>query len=370
MKSLVALTGQVGARDDLVELGELDMGGVPVRFALMETERPSFDPEDPAQADRVLVQATVVSCNFRDKSILVENVSGKEQHGRPFVPFGSEFCGPVVACGTRVTGLSVGDRVMGNCAYPAAPAEGVRPGVATNFASLGWLRLHAAKLIRVPQEMDDVQAASFAIGAQTAAGMIRRSGLLERVGVPVIFSSRSVTSLFLAQQLAALGFAPDCLTTSEWTDAERSAIPQARVIRHAPGDPPRSLYARCTHAFDPFFDTNLEAATRLLQTEGTYVTCGLRDQHPRLSDGTPETAGVAVRSALALSVVKNLTIKGNCLGTSDDLERALNVFRINRQGPVIDRIYTPEEGLDFVRRSFFDRARFGKTSLRLSTTPC
>lgn len=366
MKSLVAVTASLEARDDLVELGELDMGGVPVRLALLETELPAFDPEDPAQAEFVLVRATAVSCNFRDKSILVGNVLDKEEHGRPFVPFGSEFCGEVVACGARVKGLSVGDRVMANCAYPASPAGGVLPGVATNFATLGWLRLHAAKLIPVPPEMDDVQAAGFVIGAQTAAGMIRRSGLLERGGRPVVFSARSVTSLFLAQQLSALGFEPECLTTSEWSDEERAALPHARTTRVPAGMPPQALHAEFTHAFDPFFDTNLEAAGLLLGTDGTYVTCGFRDQHPVLSTGTPESAGPGLRRAMMLAVVKNLTLRGNCLGTSEDLLRAINGFRLHRQGPVIDGVYTPEQGLDFVHRSFFDRTRFGKVILRLS----
>lgn len=54
------------------------------------------------------------------------------------------------------------------------------PGVVTNFASLGWQRIHKRKLIKIPYGLDDTTASYFSLGAQTAAGMIRRSGILVR----------------------------------------------------------------------------------------------------------------------------------------------------------------------------------------------
>ena len=97
------------------------------------------------------------------------------------------------------------------------------------------------------------------------------------------------------------------------------------------------------------------------------MTCGLRDQHPLLSDGTPEESGVALRRALAMAVVKNLSVKGNCLGESSDLAEAVGAFCDTRVGPVIDSVFEPQEAVAFLISSFFDPGRFGKCVMTLAS---
>lgn len=118
---------------------------------------------------------------------------------------------------------------------------------------------------------------------------------------------------------------------------------------------------KITHVFDPFFDMNIGNALYYLQPGGTYVTCGLRDQHPLLSNDTPSDAEPMVRGALEMSIVKNVSILGNCLGSKEDLEKAI----LLQNRIIIDQEYQLEKGIDFVQRSFFDSSRFGKCVLIL-----
>lgn len=75
---------------------------------------------------------------------------------------------------------------------------------------------------------------------------------------------------------------------------------------------------------------------------------------------TPTNAEPKVRGALAQSIVKNVSLIGNCLGSTEDLERAIRLQGRTGIGPIIDQEYKLTQGANFVRRSFFDSSRFGK----------
>ena len=342
------------------ELGVVQFGKVNVLIGAIELEQPDFDVEAPDNRNYVLLRVDAFSCNYRDKSHLLQNYIRAEKYDRLYVPFGSEFCATVVAVGADVSEFEAGDRVMSNSAYPESGEKGVLPGVATNFASLGWLRLHRKKLIKVPETLNDIEAACFSLGAQTASGMIRRSGILVDGGTPLVFSARSATSLFITQQLAAYGFKPVCLSTSNWNEMEMQKISPKSIIKM---NEIQSLNNKVTHVFDPFFDMNIGEAVNCLRTGGKYVTCGLRDQHQLLSDKTPSDAEAVVRNAIVTSIVKNISIIGNCIGTTEDLEKAIKLQRESEFKPIIDTVYNVMQGADFVRRSFFDFRRFGKCVL-------
>lgn len=364
MHCLVAINPNKKGSIDYKELGTVKFGPVDVVIGTVQLEQPTFDPEEPKNREYVLLRVTAFSCNYRDKSLLIANYEQIMNSDRLFVPFGSEFSASIIAIGADVNDFQVGDRVMSNCAYPDSGMKGVLPGVATNFASLGWLRLHRKKLIKIPSTLSDVEAACFSLGAQTASGMIRRSGILIDGGNPLVFSARSATSLFIIQQLVSYGFNPLCLTTTAWKETEIRSIYPARIERINNNTVRQdTIEHKITHVFDPFFDMNVGYALEYLQMGGTYITCGLRDQHPLLSIDTPKNAEPIVRGALAQSIVKNVSLLGNCLGTTEDLERALRLQSKSGIGPIIDQEYQLIQGTEFVERSFFDSSRFGKCVL-------
>lgn len=368
MRSLVAINPSKKNLMDYTELGIVTFGEVDILFGTVELEQPFFDTEDPKNSEYVLVRVTAFSCNYRDKALLVENYNSIKGSDRLFVPFGSEFSATIVAVGRDVHEFKNGESVMSDCSYPDSGKQGVLPGVATNFASLGWLRLHKKKIVKVPKSLSDREAACFSLGSQTASGMIRRSGILENGGNPLVLSARSSTSLFIIQQLLSYGITPLCLTTSEWSDEEKQIIYPSRVellsdaMNRVSSD---IVKEEITHVFDPFFDMNIGYALYYLQTGGTYVTCGLRDQHPQLSKDTPNDAEPVVRGAIEMSIIKNASILGNCLGLKEDLEQAIQLQNRTEMGIIMDQEYQLEKGVDFVQRSFFDSSRFGKCVLNL-----
>lgn len=364
MQCLVAINPKKKDSIDYKDLGTVEFGPVQVTFGEVELEQPKFDCEEPNNREYVLLRVNAFSCNYRDKALLLANYEQIKNSDRLFLPFGSEFSADVIAVGADVCDFEVGDRVMPNCSYPESGKKGVLPGVATNFASLGWLRLHSKKLIKTPKTLSNVEAACFSLGSQTASGMIRRSGILVDGGTPLVLSARSATSLFIIQQLISYGFNPLCLSTSEWNEAEIQRIYPARVERIEKNTALNDdLNYKFTHAFDPFFDMNVGHALNCLKTGGTYITCGLRDQHPMLSMETPNNAEPIVRGALVQSIMKNVSLLGNCLGSTEDLERAIRLQSRTGIGPIIDQEYKLIEGRDFVQRSFFNFRRFGKCVL-------
>ncbi|WEZ00405.1 alcohol dehydrogenase catalytic domain-containing protein [Bacillus subtilis] len=172
MRSLVAINPSRKNSMDYTELGIVKFGEVDILFGTVELEQPYFDAENPKNHEHVLVRVTAFSCNYRDKAILLENYNSIKDSDRLFVPFGSEFSANIVAVGRDVHEFKVGDRVMSDCSYPDSGKQGILPGVATNFASLGWLRLHKKKIIKVPKSLSDIEAACFSLGSQTASAMI------------------------------------------------------------------------------------------------------------------------------------------------------------------------------------------------------
>jgi hypothetical protein len=55
---------------------------------------------------------------------------------------------------------------------------------------------------------------------------------------------------------------------------------------------------------------NIGDANYCLNNFGTYITCGLRDQHPVISNNTPLQHEPTVRNAIRDAIFKNITIIG------------------------------------------------------------
>lgn len=365
MKCLVAINPDMIDKLGFKYLGAVKFGTNQVHLGEIEMKQPEFDVDSPHNRDYLLLKVKAFSCNYRDKALLLVNYQKIMEAKRIFLPFGSEFSAEVVAVGKGVSEFKIGDRVMGDCAYPDNGAKGVLPGVVTNFASLGWQRIHKRKLIKIPSGLTDLEASCFSLGSQTAASMIRRSGILKIQGNPLVFSGRSATSLFIVRQLIAHGYRPVVFSTSNWTREEKEKIYPSEVrvvkkeIRYED-----VIDSGITHIFDPFFDMNLGLAMQYIKMNGTYITCGLRDQHPILSEETPKKMEPIVRAAISQAILKNVSIIGNCLGTTEDLESSIELFNRTGCSPIIDKVYTLEQSLDFVENSFFNKQKFGKMVLK------
>lgn len=336
----------------------IDFCGINIPFGILELQQPKFDILDEKNKDFVLVKINCFSCNYRDKAIILNNFFQLQKLNKPFLPFGSEFSGTVVLKGKNVSELEIGDSVISNCTYEGLDNNEFLPGVATNYASLGWLRIRKEKLIKKPIFLNSVQAASFSLGAQTAFSMIKKSGILEFDNPnPIIFSSRSTTSLFIIQILQSFGINPICCSRKRWNKNELQTVDIGSNISNGELD---NFTNSITHVFDPFFDINLTNATNVLSYGGKYVCCGLLNQLPSSTYDKSVTNYMKFADALKLIVVKNLSLIGNCLGKLDDLVDVIKLFNECNMVPIIDSEYTIEKKGYFIRKSFFDNEKFGK----------
>jgi NADPH2:quinone reductase len=128
------------------------------RDALRLAEVPDPEP-GPGQ---VLVRVLGAAANFPD--VLMMQGSYQVRPPLPFTP-GVELCGEVVAVGSGVTGVAVGDRVIGGPVLPSGA-----------FAELALM--DAATVLPAPEGLDDAEAAAFFITYQTGwFGLHRRARL-------------------------------------------------------------------------------------------------------------------------------------------------------------------------------------------------
>jgi NADPH:quinone reductase len=128
------------------------------RDALRLAEIP--DPE-PAPG-QVLVRVLGAAANFPD--VLMCRGSYQVRPPLPFTP-GVELCGQVVQAGSGVTGVAVGDRVIGSPVLPSGA-----------FAELALM--DAATVLPAPEGLDDAEAAAFYMTYQTGwFGLHRRARL-------------------------------------------------------------------------------------------------------------------------------------------------------------------------------------------------
>ena len=128
------------------------------RDALRLAEVP--DPE-PALG-QVLVRVLGAAANFPD--VLMCQGSYQVRPPLPFTP-GVELCGEVVAVGSGVTGVAVGDRVIGGPVLPYGA-----------YAELAVMNAEA--ILPAPEGLDDAEAAAFFITYQTGwFGLHRRARL-------------------------------------------------------------------------------------------------------------------------------------------------------------------------------------------------
>lgn len=360
-----------GGRSAVPGVGPLPhvrVDGAVVGCGMVPASEPAFQPASPDDAGRVLVEVLAFSCNYRDKAFF-QAMSTLERDR--FTAVGSEFMGVVRQVGQAVATLRPGDRVITNQHYVgvARGADGVRHGVVSNQASRRYHVLPEQKLRRIPDCMSNEVGGAFGLNTQTAYSMIRRAGPAPGARV-LVTSATSNTSLALIGGLLARGLEVYAATTTPaWVPRLREL--GVRDVLCAPragggfrGGDAAERFARAAGGFDcvmdPFYDLHLETAVRLMNPFATYVTCGLFAQNPYAARESGTDVPVDVRGVMEAAIVRNLSIVGNCIGVTDDLDRAIADFESGALRPVLDRSYGGGDAADFLDRTYNDPGRFGK----------
>jgi len=370
MRNVAVCARRVGAllpEKSSMEIVEVDR--VPVGFGVVRTREPDFDRTAPGNATRVLVKVTAFSCNYRDKAFILSAAAKATDNS--FYVLGSEFAGTVVAVGPEVSGLQLGDRVIGDNAYSGHGicGEGAPEGLATNHASREYQVLDQRRMHRVPAEMPATVAAGFGVGSQTAYAMIRKVRTTPGARV-LVTSARSNTSLFVINALRAHDVEVYATTTSAQCGGKLRQLGVKEVFeadlhpreftKHEQLVRVARRIGRFDCVIDPFFDLNLAKALGVLAPGGTYITCGLARQDGAPSDPAPMPTAPRLEEVLLRAIVYNHQIIGNCLGTTEDLESACRDYAAGRLEVVIDSVFSGDKVGAFIERTFCARGRFGK----------
>ena len=350
---------------------EITVEGTKLVCGLVPACAPQFDAGSPEWRDQVLVQVEACSCNYRDRRLMLRMAVWGPSAG--YYAIGSEFAGRVLAVGASAEhDLKPGTMVIGDGSM-AAPGPGGWRGMPTNHASKELLVLAASKLAAVPGTMSATDGAAFSLGAQTSYAMVRRAGVGAGAKV-LVCGGRANTSLFLLAALRNAGCEAYVATSSAGL-GHRLAVLGAREVFHvgrgvADFEAGSSLgqlagdLGGLDCVLDPFADVGLGRAVGLLAMGGRYVTCGLADQASDLAGPAAAPSPWSVRDIMAAAIMRNVTIVGNCLGTTADLRRALSDYAGGSLRPVVDSVHTGPSVGGFLRRTFEDPERFGKVVYR------
>ena len=356
---------------NIVQAMQID--GIEVFCGLIHTEESEFDAYVPKNKFNVLVKKRAFSCNYRDKNLILKTAVHVPEER--FYTVGSDFVGEVVALGTEVTEFQVGDRVIGNNSYPDSGVVGLLPGVPTNNASKEYQSFHQAKLLKIPPEISDECAAAFSIGGQTTYSMIRKLDIEPGTNV-LVTAAKSNTSLFVINALKQHNVNLYATSTSRHLEQELKKMGVKQLIQVNPDDDDWLTSPDMLHIYqetggfnyiiDPFFDLHIGKVISLFVPGfgGKYITCGLYEQYSQFTGNEFQYNGLQFSQILATMMVNNIYLIGNCLGTTKDLQQAIQDCATGRFPVVVDSVFTGNQIKDFFERTYNAKDRFGKVIYR------
>ena len=356
---------------NIVQAMQID--GIDVFCGLIHTKESEFDANVPKNKFNVLVKKRAFSCNYRDKNLILKTAVHVPEER--FYTVGSDFVGEVVALGTEVTDFQVGDRVIGSNSYPDSGVVGLLPGVPTNNASKEYQSFHQAKLLKIPPEISDEWAAAFSIGGQTTYSMIRKLDIEPGANV-LVTAAKSNTSLFVINALKQHNVNLYATSTSRHFEQELKEMGVKELIQVNPDDDDWLTSPDMLHIYqetggfnyiiDPFFDLHIGKVLSLFVSGfgGKYITCGLYEQYSQLTGNEFQYHGLPFSQILGTMMVNNIYLIGNCLGTTKDLQQAIQDCATGRFPVVVDSVFTGNQIKDFFERTYNAKERFGKVIYR------
>lgn len=344
--------------------------GVPLRFGIIETDDIRFDAQAIENADKVFFRVTAFSCNYRDRAFALRMKEPK--FSKSYFVLGSDFVGEVIAVGRNVTRFKPGDRVIADGAYPYSGVEGVMPGIPTNQGSRELQILHQCKLIRIPDNMPNAVAGGFSIGGQTAYSMVRRLALQPGENV-LVTGAKSNTSLFAISALRNYGVKTTAISRSQSHAEELKALGVDRLITVDPSQKGWSLNGELAQRVmeiggfdamvDPFSDVYLSEIPNILAIGGRHITCGVVDQHSHLLGHEPIVDPVDASRLMGMLLARNISIIGNCLGQTSDLQDAIDDFAEGKLEVPVHACLGMQETGQFFEKTYLEKGRFGKVVL-------
>jgi len=314
-----------------------------------DTVRVEELPSPPLADGQVRVQVAAAAVNFPDVLIVANAYQIKVPV--PFVP-GSEFAGVVTEVAGAVDGVTVGDRVSGT-------------GIVGAFAE--EVAVAGASVTRIPDSVDERNAAAFGVAHRTAFHVLRSVARIEPGDELIVLGAGGGVGLATVQLGVLLGANVTAVASSREKLDVAASYGAANLVDHRAGDLRQALRECLPDGADAVVDPvggNLaEPALRALRWGGRFVSVGF-------------ASGEIPRIPLNLVLLKGVQVLGfEMLGfvthAPDELARneaeLLDLLATGRIVPHIGAAF-PLDDVASALRYVADGRAIGKVVIDVSTS--
>ncbi len=310
------------------------------------------DPEP--LAHQVVVRVRAASLNYRD--LLMVTGAYNPRQPLPLVPL-SDGAGEVVAVGSAVRGLAVGDRVLAH--FCQAWRDGVQPADAARYTLGGPLDgalqqlwcLDAAGVARFPDSLTFAQAATLPCAALTAWTALFEHGNLQP-GQTVLVQGTGGVSVFAAQ-FARMAGATVLATSSSDAKLDRMrALGATQTLNYRATPEWGKVVAEwggADHIVEVGGAGTLTQSLRAVKPGGHIALIGV-------------LAGGKAELNLMPALMNAVRIQGVFVGSHASMARMLRAIAASRLEPVLDRV-VPWTDAGLALRSLQAGEHFGKVAL-------
>ena len=309
-------------------------------------ERPGLDnlkieqlPTPEPGPGEVLVRLRAASINYRD-TLTVVGGYGSRQKQESLIPL-SDGAGEVAAVGADVDRWRAGDRVIG-CLMPnwqggeiSEEKSAISLGGSADGCAAEYRLFPATGLVRTPEHLSDIEAATLPCAAVTAWSAVMTQGGVSP-GDIVLTQGTGGVSLF-ALQFARLAGARIISTSSAPDRLQRlRELGASDVVNYHEvtdwGRWARALTAGrgVDHVVEVGGAGTLAQSVRAVRVGGTISLIGV------LGGAKPDFN-------LAPVVMQNIRLQGVTVGSRDQFERMLAAIGAHKLRPVIDRVFPLED---------------------------
>lgn len=240
-------------------------------------------PAPPLASGQVRVRVGAAAVNFPDVLLVADQYQITVPV--PFIP-GSEFAGVVTEVAGDTDGFTVGDRVTGTGLFGAFAEQVCVP---------------TAGLARIPDGVDDRNAAAFGVAYRTAYHALRSVARIRSGDDVIVLGAGGGVGLAAVQLATALGARVTAVASSGEKLSTAARYGAISLVNHAQGElraALRNALPDGAHAvLDPVGGDLSEPALRSLRRGGRFVTIGY-------------ASGAIPRIPLNLVLVKGIHILG------------------------------------------------------------
>jgi len=323
--------------------------------ALMPVDKPMPSP-GPGE---VLVKLKAATINYRDL-LTVKGGYGSRQKF-PLVPL-SDGAGVVASVGAGVAGFKTGDRVTGSFfegwlgGEPSEEKMRSNLGGALDGVLCEYRVWPAAALVRTPDHLSDVEAASLPCAGLTAWSAVVKLGRI-RPGQTVLTQGTGGVSIF-ALQFAKMSGARVIATSSSEAKIEKLKALGADATINYRSTPEWGKAARqiTGSGVDLVVEVGgvgtLNESIRATRIGGSIAFIGVLA-------GRPEQ-----ESRLSLMVMQQQRLQGVTVGSVEDLQAMADAIAVNRMTPIIDKVF-PFTDAKAAFAHMASGAHFGKVAIAI-----